>query len=261
MNIACAATWFFKQTTAHLKTDKAVVCCSDSAHSTDSVCGLTFTQLCCKVTLQTRHRGGWLRSVLCRKQACTVCQDNRSPCFTDQQQYGQFCSPFTAMSLEAGETLLPGSRWNTRHVMATSPPLRMAGVVLYVKSLLVHAWLVQETILRTACCLKRNVSISISVTQIQILRMSSPDHISDYRIFLIPSDFQPAAVYQERMKSLITIIVTTMTKMHQVIAFSCCFWRKNIFACKRPKSRMKMLIVRCTRNQNLHISVVWRKSV
>lgn len=59
----------------------------------------------------------------------------------------RFCSPFTAVSLEAGETLLPGSRRNTRHVMATSPPLRMAGVFLYVKSILVHAWLMQrETI-------------------------------------------------------------------------------------------------------------------
>ena len=58
----------------------------------------------------------------------------------------RFCSPFTAVSLEAGKTQLPGSRRNTRHVMATSPPLRMAGVFLYVKSILVHAWLMQETI-------------------------------------------------------------------------------------------------------------------
>ena len=59
----------------------------------------------------------------------------------------RFCSPsFAAVSLEAGETQLPGSRINTRHVMATSPPLRMAGVFLYVKSILVHAWLMQETI-------------------------------------------------------------------------------------------------------------------
>ena len=43
--------------------------------------------------------------------------------------------------------------------------------------------------------------------------------------------------------------------MHQVTAVSCRFWRKCNFACKRPKSKMKMLIVRCTRNQmswNLH---------
>ena len=47
----------------------------------------------------------------------------------------------------------------------------------------------------------------------------------------------------------------TITKMLQVIAFSCRFWRKCNFACKRPKSKMKMLIVRCTRNQmsrNVH---------
>ena len=58
----------------------------------------------------------------------------------------RFCSPSAALSLEAGKTQLPGSRRNTRHVMATSPPLRMAGVFLYVKSILVHAWLMQETI-------------------------------------------------------------------------------------------------------------------
>ena len=47
----------------------------------------------------------------------------------------------------------------------------------------------------------------------------------------------------------------TITKMLQVIAFSCRFWRKCSFACKRPKSKLKLLIVRCTRNQmswNLH---------
>ena len=37
--------------------------------------------------------------------------------------------------------------------------------------------------------------------------------------------------------------------MHQVTALSCRFWRKCNFACKRPKSKMKMLIVGCTRNQ------------
>ena len=37
--------------------------------------------------------------------------------------------------------------------------------------------------------------------------------------------------------------IMTMTKMHQVTAFFCRFWRK----CKRPKSKRKMLIVRCTR--------------
>ena len=43
--------------------------------------------------------------------------------------------------------------------------------------------------------------------------------------------------------------------MHKLIAFSCRFWRKCNFACKGPKSKIKMLIVRCTKNQkswNLH---------
>ena len=34
----------------------------------------------------------------------------------------------------------------------------------------------------------------------------------------------------------------TITKMHQVTAFSCRFWRKWNFDCKGPKSKIKMLI-------------------
>ena len=36
--------------------------------------------------------------------------------------------------------------------------------------------------------------------------------------------------------------------MHQEVVFSCGFWRKWNFACKSLKSRMKVLIVRYTRN-------------
>ena len=113
----------------------------------------------------------------------------------------RFCSPSAALSLEAGKTQLPGSRRNTRHVMATSPPLRMAGVFLYVKSILVHAWLMQETIglyITYSLLFKKKRKHFNIGNQIQILKMSSPDHISDYRIFLIPSDFQPAAVMANR---------------------------------------------------------------
>ena len=49
--------------------------------------------------------------------------------------------------------------------------------------------------------------------------------------------------------------IVTRTKTPQVTALSCRFWRKCNFACKRPKSKIKMLIVRCTRNQmsrNVH---------
>ena len=41
----------------------------------------------------------------------------------------------------------------------------------------------------------------------------------------------------------------TITRVHQVIAFSCRVWRKSNSACKSSKSKMKALIVRCSRNQ------------
>ena len=48
--------------------------------------------------------------------------------------------------------------------------------------------------------------------------------------------------------------LVTITKIHQVTAFSCCFWRKCNFASKNSKSKLKVGIVKCTRNQKIYIT-------
>ena len=78
------------------------------------------------------------------------------------------------------------------------------------------------------------------------------------RVFFYPSNATSKYSYTvivHHIRHEIFNNIVTITKMHQMIAFSCRFWGKCNFACKRPKSKVKMLIVRCTRNQmswNLH---------
>ena len=87
---------------------------------------------------------------------------------------------------------------------------------------------------------------------------SGSEHRKAGRAFSYPSNatseyFQTVIVHHITREIFNSIMI--ITKIHQVIALSCRFWRKWNLTCKRPKSKMKMLIVRYTRNQmsyNLH---------
>ena len=100
--------------------------------------------------------------------------------------------------------------------------------------------------------LKRRSLTNTAQLSIGTAMHSGSKHRKTGREFCYPSratSKYPWVVIAHHITHAIFNNTVTITKMYQVTALSCRFWRKCNFACKRPNSKMKMLIVRCTRNQ------------